>query len=568
MNERTIYERRWWALAVLCMTLLVITLDNTILNVAIPALVKDLEASTSQLQWIIDGYTLVFAGLLLTMGSLGDRFGRKGALMVGLAIFATGSMLSGLATSATMLMITRASMGIGGALIMPATLSLLTNIFHDPRERGRAIGMWAAVAGASGALGPVIGGLLLKHFSWGSIFFVNVPVIIVAIVAGWYLLPSSRDPDAPRLDLVGAGLSIVGLVALLWAIIEAPARGWGDTAVVVSLLAGLLIIAAFVTWELRSSHPMLDVRFFKNRRFTAANIAITLVFFAMFGPMFLGTQYLQTVLGFSALEAGVRMMPMAILMVALAPVAPRLVEHVGTKLVVGTGLLVVTGGLLVVATVPVTNGYPHLLAGFCLVSTGMALTMAPATESIMGSLPPSKAGVGSAMNDTTRQMGGALGVAVLGSIFATVFRPGLAKGATDLGLTSSQLARAQDSLGGALEVAGELPARTAAQLSALAKTEFVDGLQAAVLVAAGVVVIAAIVVFAYLPARAHDAREAIDRVPSDDVLDGLASLTYAEAEGVLEADAARRVARVADLDDPLDVALAGGTVAADAGAGG
>src|SRR3954463_14769256 len=235
MNERTIYERRWWSLAVLCMTLLVITLDNTILNVAIPSLVRDLQASTSQLQWIIDGYTMVFAGLLLTMGSIGDRFGRKGALMVGLAIFGAGSVLSGLATSANMLMITRASMGIGGALIMPATLSLLTNIFHDPRERGRAIGAWAAVAGASGALGPVIGGLLLKHFSWHSIFFVNVPVIIVAVTAGWFLLPSSRDPDAPRLDLVGAALSIAGLVALLWSIIEAPARGWGDPVVVSSL---------------------------------------------------------------------------------------------------------------------------------------------------------------------------------------------------------------------------------------------------------------------------------------------------------------------------------------------
>ncbi len=568
MNERTIYERRWWSLAVLCMTLLVITLDNTILNVAIPSLVKDLEASTSQLQWVIDGYTLVFAGLLLTMGSIGDRFGRKGALMVGLAIFGTGSMLSGLATSANMLMITRASMGIGAALIMPATLSLLTNIFHDPRERGRAIGMWAAVAGASGALGPVIGGLLLKRFSWGSIFFVNVPVIIVAIIAGKFLLPSSRDPDAPRLDLIGAALSIAGLVALLWAIIEAPARGWGDPVVVSSLLAGLLILAAFVTWELRSSHPMLDVRFFKNRRFTAANIAITLVFFAMFGQMFLGTQYLQTVLGFSALEAGLRMMPMALVMVALAPVAPRMVEHVGTKLVVGTGLLIVTGGLLVVATVPVTNGYPHLLVGFCFVSTGMALVMAPATESIMGSLPPSKAGVGSAMNDTTRQMGGALGVAVLGSIFATVFRPGLAKGAVEAGLTPSQLTRAKDSLGGALEVAGELPARTAAQLTSVAKTEFVNGMQAAVLVAAAVVVVAAVVVFAYLPARAHDAREAIVRGPRDDVLDGLASLTYAEAEGVLETDAAHAIA-LREAERPLGVPVpAGGVVAAEAGANG
>jgi EmrB/QacA subfamily drug resistance transporter len=514
VDQRT-HERRWWALAVLCMSLLIITLDNTILNVAIPALVKDLHASTSQLQWIIDGYTLVFAGLLLTLGSVGDRFGRKGALMVGLVIFGSGSALSGFAGSAGQLIFTRATMGIGAALIMPATLSLLTNIFRDPRERARAIGAWAAVAGASGALGPVLGGALLAHFSWGSVFFINLPVIAVALVGAGRLLPSSRDADAPRLDPIGAALSIAGLVAVLWAIIEAPQQGWSNSSVVAPLAIGVLFLAGFVGWELHSSHPMLDVRFFRNRRFSAANAAITLVFFAMFGQMFLGAQYLQTVLGFSALESGVRMLPMAILMMGLAPLAPRLVEKIGTKVVVGTGLLVVATGLLFVATVPVRDGYVHILIGFLFVATGMALTMAPATESIMGSLPRAKAGVGSAMNDTTRQMGGALGVAILGSVFATVYRPGITDRLVGVGLSANQLSRARDSIGGALQVASELPAASAARVASIAKSEFVSGMHHAVVVAVAVVVVASIVVFSFLPARASDDQSAVPRRAND-----------------------------------------------------
>ncbi len=535
MDEATIHERRWWALAVLCLSLLVITLDNTILNVAIPDLIRDLGATTSQMQWIVDGYTLVFAGLLLTMGSLGDRFGRKGALMVGLAIFGVGSVLSGLAGGPTELIFTRAFMGIGAALIMPATLSLLTNLFRDPRERGRAIGVWAAVAGASGALGPVIGGLLLEHFAWGSVFFVNVPVIAVALGAGWFLLPSSKDRDAPRLDPIGAALSIVGLVAVLWAIIEAPTKGWGDGSVLAVLALGVAVLAGFVVWELTCSHPMLDVRFFRNRRFTAANIAVTLTFFAMFGQAFIGTQYMQTVLGFSALEAGLRGLPMAVVMVSVAPMAPRIVERVGTKLVVGVGLVLVAAGLGVISTVPVADGYPRMLEGMLVMGLGMGLVMAPATESIMGSLPPSKAGVGSAMNDTTRQMGGALGVAIIGSVFASVFRPGVTDQLASAGLSGEQLAQARDSIGGALQVAAQLPAEAGQVVAGIAKAQFVDGMSTALVVGILAVLSAAAVVFAFLPARAHDAREAVEGP-----LDGLASLTYAEAESVLERDTAEQ----------------------------
>ncbi len=528
-----IHARRWWALAVLCLSLLVIALDNTILNVALPALATDLQASTSELQWIVDGYTLVFAGLLLTCGSIGDRFGRKSALACGLAVFCAGSLSATFSDTSTQLAVSRAVMGVGAALIMPATLSLLTNIFTDPRERGRAIGVWAAVAGAGGAIGPLLGGLLLQHFWWGSVFLVNVPVCVVALVAGQYLLPQSRDEHAPRLDPLGALLSIVGLVLLLWAIIEAPTKGWTDPSVVAALIAGAAVAVGFVLWELHSDHPMLDVRFFENPRFTAANVAISMTFFALFGSMFLITQYLQTVLGFSPLEAGLRMLPMAALMLVVAPTAPRLVELVGTKVVVGTGLLLVTVGMAVASTVPVADGYWHLFGAMVVLSCGMGLVMAPATESIMGSLPPAKAGVGSAMNDTTRQMGGALGVAVIGSILATSYRPGVADALDALGAPADVIAAAQDSVGGAVAAASTLPQAMGDAVAAAAKSEFVDAFGVTLLVAAGVVLVAALVVFVFLPARAGDARQ-----PVEGPLDGIASLTFAEAEGRLELDAA------------------------------
>ena len=515
-------------------SVLVITLDNTILNVAIPSLVRDLDATNSQLQWIIDGYTLVFAGLLLTCGAMGDRFGRKGALQLGLVIFGLASLASAFAGSATHLIVTRAVMGIGAALIMPSTLSLLTNIFHDPRERGRAIGVWAAVAGASGALGPVIGGTLLRWFSWSSVFFVNVPLILVLLVGGRFLLPSSKAPNAPRLDPLGAVLSILGLVSILWAIIEAPTLGWNAPSVRAGFGVGALALVAFVAWELHTAHPMLDVRFFRNRRFTAANIAVTLVFFAMFGQMFVMSQYLQVVLGFTPLQAGLRMLPMSIVMVICAPLAPRVVERVGTKLVVGCGLLIAAAGVMVISTVPTADGYPRMLIGTMILAFGMALTMAPATESIMGSLPPAKAGVGSAMNDTTRQMGGALGVAVLGSILVSVYRPGVQSGLEAIGISGTTLTSAMNSVGEAVQqVAPSLPPDLGAQVSQIAITEYVDGIHLAMRVGALVILAAAVVVFAFLPARATDPRESVEGP-----LDGLASLTYAEAEGVLEHDAA------------------------------
>src|SRR5438874_5943476 len=338
------YERRWWILGVLCLSLLVIGLDNTILNVALPTLVRDLGASTSQLQWIVDAYTLIFAGLLLTAGSLSDRFGRRMALAVGLVIFGVGSLASAFAGSASTLIFTRALMGVGGAFIMPSTLSILTNVF-PAEERGRAIGIWAGVSGLGIGIGPVVGGWLLTHLWWGSVFLVNVPVVIFALIAGRLIVPNSKDPSAPQLDPQGAVLSIVGLVSLVYGIIEAPSHGWTDPLILTAFGIALVTLTAFIAWERRSDHPMLNLEFFKNPRFTAANISVTLVFFALFGSLFFLTQYLQFVLGYSPLQAGYRVAPIALVLIVVSPITGRLVNPLGNKVLVAAGVGVVAVGL-------------------------------------------------------------------------------------------------------------------------------------------------------------------------------------------------------------------------------
>ena len=412
-------ERRWLTLVVICVGLMVITLDNTILNVAIPTLARPvseggLGATTSQLQWIVDGYTIVFAGLLLTAGSLGDRFGRYRFLTIGLVIFGTGSLLSAMATSPTMLIATRALMGVGGACIMPATLSIITNVFTDPLERGKAIGVWAGVSALGVGLGPITGGILLSHFWWGSVFLVNVPIAIAALVLGYFLIPESRDPNAPKLDPLGALLSIAALVSLLWAIIEAPTNGWGSSQTITGFVVGVVLLGAFLFWELHYSSPMLDIRFFKNPRFSAASGAISLTFFALFGTLFLLTQYLQSVLGYSTVEAGAVLLPQAAVLMIAAPLSAMVVQRVGNKLVVGFGLILVSISLFLFGALSPTSTVWAIIGVTMLMGLGMGNIMAPATDSIMGSLPRAKAGVGSAMNDTTRQVGGAVGVAVLG----------------------------------------------------------------------------------------------------------------------------------------------------------
>ena len=412
-----VHRRRWLTLAVLCLSLIVIIVDNSILNVALPTLSRPasqggLGAADSDLQWIVDSYVLVFAGLLLTAGSLGDRFGRYRALAFGLAVFGLGSGVAAFAPSSGALIASRAVMGVGGAFIMPATLSIITNVFTDPRERGRAIGVWAGLAGLGLAIGPVTGGALLEHFWWGSVLLVNVPIVAIALVGGFRFVPDSRDPAAPRVDVPGALLSIAGLATVLWGLIEGPTHGWTSPAVLGAFAVGLALVAGFLWWEQHTDQPMLDIGFFRNPRFSAASLAITLTFMALMGVIFGLTQYLQSVLGFSPLKAGALLLPMSAVMLVLAPMSARLVERLGTKVVLGTGLLVVALALALQTTLDTGSSTLHVVLVTIVLAVGMANVMAPATESIMGSLPRAKAGVGSAVNDTTRQMGGAIGVAL------------------------------------------------------------------------------------------------------------------------------------------------------------
>ncbi|HEX6786460.1 MAG TPA: DHA2 family efflux MFS transporter permease subunit [Acidimicrobiales bacterium] len=496
-------ERRWLILGVLCFSLLVIVLDNSILNVALPSIVKELGATNTQLQWIVDSYTLVFAGLLLTAGSLGDRFGRRPALQFGFAIFGLGSWASAMASSPTTLIFSRGFMGIGGAFIMPATLSIITNVF-PARERGKAIGIWAATAGLGAALGPLTGGFLLEHFYWGSVFLVNLPIVVFGLVAGVFLIPDSKDPSAPRLDPVGAVLSIIGLAMVLFAIIEAPRNGWTDPVTVVCFLVGAAVLGGFAWWELHSSHPMLDFNFFRNPRFSAASTAITLTFFAMFGSLFLFSQYLQFVLGYTPLQTGIRLLAVAIPMMIVAPLSPRFVHRFGTKYVVAAGMTLSTIALLVLSLLKADSSYPQLVWRLVILSCGLALTMAPATESIMGSLPLAKAGVGSAVNDTTRQVGGALGVAVLGSVFNSIYTSSVTDGLSGSSLPADAIAAAKDSVGGALGVAASVGGAVGNQVAQIAKDAFVDGLQVASRAGALVTLIGVVVTLLWLPARARD----------------------------------------------------------------
>jgi EmrB/QacA subfamily drug resistance transporter len=506
MDPAAIHARRWWTLGVMCLSLMVIGVDNTILNVALPTLVRDLHATTSQLQWIVDAYTLVFAGLLLTAGSLGDRFGRRRGLSVGLLIFGVGSVASALSGSANQLIGTRALMGIGGALIMPATLSIISNVFTVPAERARAIAVWAGFSAMGIAIGPLSGGWLLEHFWWGSVFMVNIPIVTMALIGGRLFVPESKDPAPRGLDPVGALLSIVGLVSLVWAIIEAPGSGWTDPTILATFLVAAVFIGGFIAWEAHTDHPMLDVHFFTNPRFSAASTAVTLVFFALFGATFLQTQYLQFVLGYTALQAGLRVGPIALVLMVTAPISARLVERVGTKLIVAAGLAIVSVGLVVLSFATVSSGYGPVLACMLIMGLGMGMTMAPATESIMGSLPRAKAGVGSAVNDTTRQIGGALGVAILGSLLASTYASRLGEGVP---------AAAKASVGGALDLARQLGGEQGAALAASAKSAYVDGMGVGVLVAAGVALLGSVIALAFLPSRARAENELPTDIPGN-----------------------------------------------------
>jgi EmrB/QacA subfamily drug resistance transporter len=510
-----VYDRRWPILAVLCLALLIVGIDGTIVNVALPSFVRELNASPSQLQWISDAYTLVFASFLLTAGSLGDRFGRRTALLFGLVVFGLGSLGGALVGSANALIFTRAIQGFGSAFIMPSTLSILTNVFPDD-ERGRAIGIWSGVSGLGVAIGPLVGGYLLDHFWWGSVFLVNLPVIAVAIVAVVAIVPNSKDPNPRPIDGLGTVLSIGALTGILFGIIEGPSQGWTATPVLIGFIGGGAMLLAFILWELHTPDPMLDVSFFKNPRFSAASIAVTLVFFAMFGSIFFLSQYIQFVLGFSPLQAGAALIPVAVALMVSAPTSSFLVARFGTKAIVTVGLLIVASSLALLSAATTTSGYPLVAVVLILLGLGMGLAMAPATDSIMGSLPREKAGVGSAVNDTTREIGGALGVAILGSILAasysaTVGASAVVKALDATGADGAKAAKAvTSSIGGAnqvalllgqLEQAGKVPVGTTQAIVHASNAAFVNAMGHTVIVGAIIAALGAVVALVFLPSR-------------------------------------------------------------------
>ncbi|KAB2905034.1 MAG: MFS transporter [Anaerolineae bacterium] len=498
------YETRWWGMLFIGISLLVISLDNTILNVAIPSISRDLGATSSDLQWIVDAYVLVFAALLLTMGAISDRYGRKLWLQIGLALFGIGSLAAALSTSTNMLIASRAFLGIGAAVIMPSTLSLITASF-PAHERPQAIALWAAVFGLGVGIGPVVGGLLLESYEWNAVFFVNLPVIAIALVGGQYFLYESRDAKAPKIDLPGVVLSITGLFALVYGIIHAGEAGWADQQTITAFAAAVVLLGAFAIWESRTPTPMLPLHFFRNFSFTGANTALALIMFSMFGSVFFMSQYLQTVKGYTALEAGIRIVPLALTMAFMAASSARITARIGTKYTVALGILIAAAGLFYMSQMyEVDSSYGEIVVGMIILSGGLGMAVSPATDSVMGSVPESKAGIGSAMNDTTRELGGAMGVAIFGTIMNNIYTDKVGQLSQQLSaMPQSMLEAVSDSIQAAHIVAGnpQVPDFARQLILDTANAAFVDGMTSAMLIGAIVMAVSSGLVLLLLPSK-------------------------------------------------------------------
>jgi EmrB/QacA subfamily drug resistance transporter len=480
---------------------LIVSLDNTVLNVVLPTLVRKLHATTSELQWIVDAYAIVFGGLMLVAGSLADRVGRKRTFVAGLAAFAAGSTWAAFSGSVGMLIAARASMGIGAALIMPSTLSIITATFTDQSERQRALGFWSGTTGAGVALGPIVGGLLLAHFWWGSVFLINVPVAVLGLLCAVPLVPDSKDEHAKRLDSGGSVLSIVGLGLLLWAIIEAPVHGWSSAVVLGAGAAGLAVLVGFIVWERSSSHPMLNLHFFASSRFSAAVICNGLLAFGLFGALFVLTQLLQFQLGFTPLQAGLRVLPAAGAIAVVAPLSTLLVRKLGSKLTVAAGLLIVGAGLWQISEASVTTTYGGTVTGMVLLGIGAGLVIPSSTGAVMGSLPTANTGVGSATNGAFMQVGGALGVAVIGSLLSIRYQHRVTEALAPYHVPQAIAQTIRGSLGGALQVAKQLGGTTGQLLSEFAHSAFISGMDLGMLVAAIVGFAGALFALLALPSR-------------------------------------------------------------------
>jgi EmrB/QacA subfamily drug resistance transporter len=498
-EQPEIHARRWFLLAVMCLSLVLVVMSVSGLNTALPTIQRELGASASELQWIVDSYAVVFAGLLLTAGAIGDRFGRRGALLAGLGVFGVGALLGGLASDASQVIASRAVMGIGAAFIMPATLSIITSIF-PPEERPRAIAIWAGFAGAGASIGPIVTGGLLEGFWWGSTLLVNVPVVIAIVAAVRVFAPDSRDDTRTPLDPAGAILSLIGLSSLIFGIIQGPEDGWTSGLVVGAFLVAGAALSLFVRWERRSDHPMLPLTLFRDRRFSTGSGVITVAFFVMFGFFFLMTQYLQFGRGYSPLEAGLASLPLALTFVVFSPRSAALAARYGAPQVMALGLAIVAVGFGVLTMLTADTPYPVIAGAFALLGAGMSITAAPATGEIMTSVPLSKAGVGSAVNDTTRELGGALGIALLGSIANTAYRSGV--NFEGLRLPGGARAAAGESIGAASAIGDRVPG--GGEVVARAASAFTDAFTLTNTVAVGIALAAAAAVLASSRRRAGE----------------------------------------------------------------
>jgi EmrB/QacA subfamily drug resistance transporter len=465
--------------AVVCLALAAVVAAMSSLNVALPDIARSTHASQTQLEWVIDAYSLVFAALLLPAGAIGDRYGRRRALIIGLAIFGAGSLLAMFAGDASQLIALRAVLGMGAALVMPATLSTITGTF-PPAERTKAVSIWAGVAGGAAVLGLLCSGVLLEFWSWRSVFGLNVVLAVLAIVGTIRFVPESADKDAPKVDRGGALLAVLGLVALVFSIIEAPTAGWASARTLLGIAVGVVVLAGFVSYELRQLHPMLNPRIFSSRRLSAGSTSIFIQFFAFFGFIFVMLQYLQLVRGDSAIISALSMLPMAAGMMPAARTSPLLVVRLGARRVCVTGLVLIAAGLTVLSQLDAGSSYWFIVAGLVPLGVGMGLAMTPATSAITEALPASQQGVGSAMNDLSREVGGALGIAVIGSVLAGVYRSNLSLP----GAPEALVEKAKGSLAVAAHLGG-----SAAQA---AHSAFMDGLHLALLVGAGAAVLAAV----------------------------------------------------------------------------
>ncbi|MFE2031679.1 MFS transporter [Streptomyces scopuliridis] len=437
------HPQRWLILGVICLAQLTVLLDNTVLNVAIPSLTRELDASTTDVQWMINAYSLVQSGLLLTAGSAADRYGRKKMLIAGLALFGIGSLVAGLADSTAQLIAARAGMGVGGALLITTTLAVVVQIF-DETERVRAIALWATVNSLGFAVGPLVGGVMLDHFWWGAIFLINIPVAVMGLAAVIALVPESKTKEGDRPDLLGALLSTIGMTGVVYAIISGPEHGWTSGHVVTSASIGLVVLAGFVCWELRIPYPMLDMRFFRNQRFVGAVAGAVLIAFGMGGSLFLLTQHLQFVLGYGPLEAGLRTAPLALTVVALnvAGVGARLLPKLGTPVTIAVGMSMLAAGLAAIALLG-GHAYSGMLLGLVVMGAGIALASPAMANAIMSAIPPEKAGVGAGVNGTLGEFGNGLGVATLGAVLNSRFAA-LVPGAVGAASLPTALAAAHD----------------------------------------------------------------------------------------------------------------------------